>query len=247
MERAQPRAPLSITRAGILGTIIVLVVALVCVRLGFWQLSRLRQRQARNAALEQRTRATPIPFSQITDTSGITFTRVLVEGTYDHDHTIVLANRSLRGVPGVYVLTPVRSPSGNSAVIVNRGWSPAADGATINLDSLRSPATIRLEGIALPFPGYPNRTAAADSFRPLHFQIDPESVQRELGYRILPILVQALPDGSPPGFPARLRPPPADNGPHLGYAIQWFSFAIIAIGGWLALVMKRADKQKREN
>jgi cytochrome oxidase assembly protein ShyY1 len=31
--------------------------------------------------------------------------------------------------------------------------------------------------------------------------------------------------------PARLAPPALDDGPHLSYAIQWFSFAVIAIVG----------------
>ena len=30
-----------------------------------------------------------------------------------------------------------------------------------------------------------------------------------------------------------------DGGPHLSYAIQWFSFAAIFVVGWAALVMRR--------
>jgi cytochrome oxidase assembly protein ShyY1 len=32
-----------------------------------------------------------------------------------------------------------------------------------------------------------------------------------------------------------------DEGPHFGYAIQWFSFAIIAIVGWTALLLRRKE------
>jgi cytochrome oxidase assembly protein ShyY1 len=37
-------------------------------------------------------------------------------------------------------------------------------------------------------------------------------------------------------FPRRVELPPLDDGPHLSYAIQWFAFATIAVGGavlWL--------------
>jgi cytochrome oxidase assembly protein ShyY1 len=34
-----------------------------------------------------------------------------------------------------------------------------------------------------------------------------------------------------PGAPVRLPLPSLDEGPHFGYAIQWFLFALIALGG----------------
>jgi cytochrome oxidase assembly protein ShyY1 len=39
-----------------------------------------------------------------------------------------------------------------------------------------------------------------------------------------------------------LGPPTLDNGPHLSYAIQWFSFAAIAITG-AAIVAVRSRHQ----
>jgi cytochrome oxidase assembly protein ShyY1 len=41
-------------------------------------------------------------------------------------------------------------------------------------------------------------------------------------------------DGDPAShgrIPPRVPPPPLDEGPHKSYAIQWFSFAIIAVVG----------------
>jgi surfeit locus 1 family protein len=37
---------------------------------------------------------------------------------------------------------------------------------------------------------------------------------------------------------ARLTPPPLDEGPHLSYAIQWFSFAAIALIGGAAVALR---------
>ena len=34
-------------------------------------------------------------------------------------------------------------------------------------------------------------------------------------------------------------PPDLGEGPHLGYAVQWFSFASIALIGWLVLMVRR--------
>ena len=41
------------------------------------------------------------------------------------------------------------------------------------------------------------------------------------------------------GAPARLAPPPLDEGSHLGYAFQWFSFAAIFLGGAGVLAWKQ--------
>ena len=40
------------------------------------------------------------------------------------------------------------------------------------------------------------------------------------------------------GLPRRWPMPAFDNGPHLSYAIQWFSFAIIALVGTVVLIRK---------
>jgi surfeit locus 1 family protein len=57
---------------------------------------------------------------------------------------------------------------------------------------------------------------------------------------VLPLYVQQLPrsraDSTRP--PARIGPPPLDNGPHLSYAIQWFSFAVIGVVGLGILVFR---------
>jgi len=43
---------------------------------------------------------------------------------------------------------------------------------------------------------------------------------------------------------ARLPPPALDEGPYLGYAIQWFSFAIIAVVGGAAVARRRTAERE---
>jgi surfeit locus 1 family protein len=71
-----------------------------------------------------------------------------------------------------------------------------------------------------------------------------DSVAARLGYPVAPLyLVQlaatAAPEGTPaPATPVRLDPPFLDEGPHRGYAIQWFAFATIAVVGSVAVVIQ---------
>jgi surfeit locus 1 family protein len=243
--------PLTLTRSGIIGTVLVLLVAAVCVRLGFWQLDRLAQRRERNAGLEARLDVAPLTLSELpADTAGLTYRRARARGAFDDERTIVLPGRSYRGSPGVHVLTPLRLGGTGPAVLVNRGWVPAADAATIAYDSVRTHAAdTTVEGFLLPFPG---RTAsrgaagevAADSvFRRVWYALDEEQLRRQFPYPLADVELQLLPGERTRGtLPVPLPPPPLDEGPHRGYAIQWFSFATIAIVGWIALL----DRDRRQ-
>jgi surfeit locus 1 family protein len=239
-----------ITRAGLIGSVLVVLIATVCVRLGFWQISRLRQRDARNALINERIELPPTRLEPaFGDTTGLLYRRVNVVGRYDHDHTIILPGRSHRGVPGVYVLTPIVLGGGGTGVLVNRGWVPSADGFSVPLDSLRSPPTDSVTALVLPFPGSGMRSRnlppLPDSgFRHAWFSPDPVAIRRQFPYHLLDVEVQALPDPAAPRFPVRLSAPALDRGPHIGYAIQWFSFAVIGIGGWITLMVKKGEVRR---
>jgi surfeit locus 1 family protein len=227
---------------------LVLVVAATCVRLGFWQLSRLEQRQVRNEAIARRSQQAPLETDQLVGDTALLFYRLArVTGSFDNAHTFVLANRTLRGVPGVHVFTPFRLHGRSAYLLVNRGWFPAADGTTVRFDSLQT-FTDSVTGMLLPFPAArrPERDTGS-AFRRTWFNFDTPSITGQLPYDVLPYQLQLTPVPGDKRFPIRLQPPAPDRGPHLGYAIQWFSFAIIGISGWLALVLRRGQKRKRED
>ena len=60
-------------------------------------------------------------------------------------------------------------------------------------------------------------------------RLDLAALRAALPYQLYPYSIQQLPDSTLPRFPRRQPPPPLDDGPHLNYAIQWFSFALIAL------------------
>src|SRR5688500_3689176 len=105
----------------LVGTVLVLLVAVLCIRLGFWQLDRLAQRRARNALVEQRQQgdAGPLP----ADADEALYRRVTVTGEYDPEREEIDGGRAMDGRPGEHVLTPLRLDDGRE-VLVNRGWVP---------------------------------------------------------------------------------------------------------------------------
>jgi surfeit locus 1 family protein len=218
------------------------IVAVVCARLGFWQVHRLRERRAANrVALAERSKA-PVTLEQ-NDTAGAAFTgrRVRAVGHYDTTHEIVLRGRVYQGVPGVEIVSPLVLGSGRTAVLVNRGFVPAPDAVTVSTDSLRELGRVRVEGIAFPIPsgrGAPVRNNSETTWA----ELDLEQLRSRLPYPISPIYIRQSPDSTLPRFPRRLDPLPLDDGPHLSYAIQWFAFSVMAVVFGIILGKKKREE-----
>lgn len=252
--------PLEVTRAGILGTVVVLVAVAVCVRLGLWQLDRRADRLERNAAIAARQAAGPVTLERFpADTAGLTYRRATVRGRLDGERTLVIAGRSYRGQPGVHLYTPVRL--GEGAILVNRGWVPAADGATVELASIRDPDTARYAGVLLPLPTADAEPPPPGELRRTWFRVDGAAIRDQLPYPTSELYLLATAGdagdaGDAGGFgdagradiaPVRLGGPALDAGPHLSYAIQWFSFATIFLVGWVVLLLRGRSEPRREH
>src|SRR5438105_13614839 len=88
--------------------VLAFAAAALCVRLGVWQLNRLRERRARNAAIMARLAAPPEPPQALrADTTALRYRRAHVAGRADYRREVVLAYRMRQGAPGVQVLTPL--------------------------------------------------------------------------------------------------------------------------------------------
>ncbi|HEU4631608.1 MAG TPA: SURF1 family protein [Gemmatimonadaceae bacterium] len=231
-------------RSPVLFAAIAVVFALVCIRLGVWQLSRLQQRRAANAVVAARLdSAVTTPAQLPADTALARFRRVRLRGTYDYDHEIVLAGRSHDGSPGVNLLTPLRLPGRDTAVLVNRGWVYSPDALRVDAAHWREPADAVVTGFVETF--HDPATGAAlvsGQGRTLRW-LDAGTIGSLLPYPVASYYViasaaapadttRASADGADvPPMPARLDPPALDEGSHLSYAIQWFAFAAIALAG----------------
>lgn len=219
---------------------VAIVLAAICVRLGFWQLHRRTERKARNALILSRLDSAAVDVTGLPhDTAAARFRRATVTGVADYEHELIFAARSYRGSPGVNFLTPVRIPGRDTAVLVNRGWVYSPDGSTVDESKWRDTSST--------FTGYveelPSVTGSAYASRPrVIARLSYAAVAKALPYPVAPFYVVALGDSViAPDRLARLTVPPLDEGPHLNYAIQWFSFALIALVGVGFVVKQQRD------
>ncbi|MCL7980462.1 MAG: SURF1 family protein [marine benthic group bacterium] len=225
--------------------------------LGVWQLQRLGERRAANESLNARFARPVVDLVEdyVRDTasaSGLTGRRVRVTGQWAPDGELVVRGQFFMGTPGVTVLTPLEMDSGQ-AVLVLRGWLPAADGLAADLPLAAigdSEPSVTVEGLALDgqLPsGLPVREAAyPDRVRPVLGTIDIAAADSILPWSLVPFYIQFTPDSSAratlaPGQPLPLPPPPLTDGPHALYAFQWFGFAAIALAA--AFLLPKAARQ----
>ena len=203
-------------RRDVIAGVGAILIAATCVRLGIWQLDRLAQRRARNAVMAERLALPPLELRGSVVADSARQRRVVARGIYDFAAERTWPGRSFDGTPGVALITPLRLGDG-TAVLVDRGWVPSPDAFHVDHALYREPDTAVVTGIAF-IPPRGRGDVKTEGFLPFIVQLEtPE------------------PRG---GLPRRWPAPAFDNGPHLSYAVQWFSFALIALVGTAALIRR---------
>ena len=249
------------TVRGALAAAFILGMCGVCVRPGFWQLDRLKQRKARNAAVEQAMRMPELAFDSATaaaiarDPDRFVNRRVRVTGTYDAAGEIVLRGRASEGNPGVHLVTPLVVPGVREALLVNRGFAPSPDAASLDPRPFAEPGTRTVAGILQAIPtntraaGEPASHTAGGVTLTTYRRLDLAVVRRLERRPVSPLYLQQLPDSaspSSPNAPVRVPLPEMGNGPHLSYAVQWFSFAIIGVVGLILVTFRKPGGTAKE-
>ncbi len=219
-----------LVRRDVIGLVLAFSAAVVCVRLGIWQLARLGQRRARNAVVLVARRRPPVELAGRVPPESLVGRRVHARGVYDYERERLWRPKAFADAPGVDLVTPLRLADG-TGVLVDRGWAPSPDAYHIVALLYREADTADVTGLALAAP-----RGRGD--------VNPASLRDSLPYPLLPLVIQELPSPTAPDRPlppglVRWVAPELDDGPHLSYAIQWFSFALIILIGSIALLRKR--------
>jgi cytochrome oxidase assembly protein ShyY1 len=221
--------------------LITLVMLIVLVGLGVWQLQRKQEKQELIAALTAQLSAAPVPLPAKSVWGGLTardeFRRVtfVARPVVGSDANVFASGSALRpdvsGL-GVWHFTPVQTAAGET-VVVNRGF--IADGVPLPPQINREPAT--LTGY-LRFPEKPGWFAAhEDVAKRLWFVRDHQAMAQALRWgEVAPFYVDlevSVPPSSWPK-PGALEVHLRDQ--HLQYAITWFGLAAVvavAFGFWV--------------
>jgi surfeit locus 1 family protein len=222
--------------------LLVLLVAVLFVRLGVWQLDRLEERRAENAVGERRLTAEPEPATSLLQgephPEKLEYRRVIAAGRFDPEHEVLIRSQTHLGNPGFHVITPLVTES-DEAVMVNRGWVPIGFDEAPVVEAPPPDEIVTVEG-----------WLHAGQTRPPLGRVEPEGrlailnrvdldrIEEQLPYPVYGMYMVEM--GERADLPIPIDPPDfADEGPHLAYAIQWFAFALIGAVGYIAVLRRR--------
>ncbi len=224
------------SRAWILTTLLVLAGTAFCIRMGIWQLDRLEQRRAFNAQVETMRAMEMLDLNQTVpdDISKMEWRAVTVTGEYDFENQVTLRNQFNGAEYGYHLITPLRFTGG--AVLVNRGFIPADGNSTPNdWRKYDEAGAVTLTGQIRLGQGKPAFGGVADAQGKLDVwnNLDVNRIAAQSPHPMLPVFVQPNEiegDEIPPiAFQPEVE---LTEGPHFGYALQWFSFATILFFGY---------------
>lgn len=222
----------------------VIIVMIVTIRLGFWQLDRAHQREALAAQIARYEHAPPRTVgSAPVALKAVEFHRVRATGRFLPRYVVYLDNRPYRDQPGFYVVMPLELADGGY-VLVNRGWLPRnADIRTAIAPYRTPPGNVTIEGIA--------RADASRAFelghggsaphQAIRQNVDVSAYATETGLPLQSFVIQQtsdLDDGLVRDWPA----PTTGVERNYGYMVQWWAMAAAALAFGLYAARRAARK-----
>jgi surfeit locus 1 family protein len=216
-------------------TAATVVTMAVTASLGNWQLDRAAQKDALQAAVDQRAALAALDTAELLAVGDVlteVHRPVRLRGQWMAEASVFLDNRQMNGRPGFFLVTPLQLAGSEQAILVQRGWTPRDFTDRRRVPTVDTPAgEVVVEGRLAPPPAKLYELGAPEQ-GPIRQNMDTAEMADRLKVRLLDASVLqtgAAADGL-------LREWPRVNAgvhKHLGYAVQWF--ALCALVGLLYL------------
>ncbi len=231
-------------RPGLWPSVVTLLLLVLLLGLGFWQLDRAEQKRRLVTQFQGGVSADPIQVdAKLQAAPDLEYQPATVRGRLDPVHQFLLDNRIHQGVVGYEVLTPLLLPEDDVVLLVNRGWVPRGMHREQLPDVSLKEEWVQLRG-QLKSPPQKVFTLGEGEDRHLGWpkvlqQIRLELQAEQLGKSLLPMLLLLDPDQDQ-GY-VRQWEPVLGFGPerNVGYALQWFSLALALLVIFLLVNSKR--------
>ncbi len=229
--------------------LLAIIVILVMLRLGVWQLDRAEQKREIVAQLQANTELPSQPWPDLLNQVSLRelrFRNVVLEGQFIADKTIYVDNQVVNGGVGYQVYTPFKLSSLGDAILVARGWVSVGASREVlpSIETDESPRVVTgrfnraPEKPPLWDDKYPVATGQRWQYLPL------AEVSQQLGLALFPLVVELAPDEVDAANLVRKWPVIDDQGvaKHQGYAFQWFAMAAAFFIASLVLLLRRSTR-----
>ncbi|GFZ80807.1 SURF1 family cytochrome oxidase biogenesis protein [Nesterenkonia alkaliphila] len=216
---------------------VCVVFCFACYLLGQWQLDR------RESALEEINRIVanydqePVAYAEARELFSQgrpedEWTVVQIQGEYLWEDSLLARNRGHGGQVGYEQLVPFRESETGDVLVISRGWLPTSstDGSVPAYNP--DPPAGQVDAVVRLKPAEPaiERGAPAGQLA----SIDLGQYGSEVDYALVEGAYGLMAEESPAAAeaPYQLARPSLDEGPHLGYSMQWVAFGLLSFVGW---------------
>lgn len=223
-------------------TLAALAVALLTLYLGHWQQGRAAEKRALQTQFELRAGEPTVELSGASRDPALRYRKAVARGEWLIDRQIFVDNKVNDGIAGYHVITPLKLASGDTVVLVNRGWVPRGprypappeapvSGGALVAGLLTQPSSRFLELSSQAVQGNVWQNLTVARFR------------EATGLDVLPFVLLA--DRAAPPLKAVVEHPDAGTDKHIEYMMTWYSLAATVLVLWIALNIERGAPQKK--
>jgi len=213
--------------------------------LGLWQLDRAEEKREMTSILESREQRPPLILNDGNlDFQQVEYQKIIAKGNFHYQKQVLIENRKHLGKNGFHILTPLYVEGSDRYLLVNRGWidgnaalTDSAYSTPEGLVQISGQATIPLAPALILGDGTPPLT----QHRWPYITLDAYTAWS--GLALYPFMLLQTP-GEPYGFIRSWPKQKTNSTMHIGYAIQWFAFALIALSVWVKLSLTREEKRE---
>jgi surfeit locus 1 family protein len=212
---------------------------------GQWQWNKAALKADLQQQLEARGAESPVqvPLTRA-DADALRYRQIVAHGRYDVEHQILIDNRTHQGQAGFHVITPLRVDGSEIRLLVNRGWIPAAGEHSLVPQVPTPTFAVDVTGRAV-VPGTRFFTLGGDendgkgAWKGVWQNLDLDRFEREAGFPVQPVVLELAPDSAAGGFVREWTRPDDRRLTNLGYAWQWWSFALLTVVLWIVFTFRR--------
>ena len=247
-------------------TLATFAMMTLCIKAGLWQYNKAHLKQSLQAQLNARLAEPPsalpnmlmadkplvdkLLVGKLADLENLRYRRVKFTGSYDTNYQVLLDNQVENTVAGYHVFTLMRVDGSKVYVLINRGWikgSPDRKPPVVTTPQGRQV----IEGdISLPAKKFftlevPSAESGEwQSILPNQVwqNLDMQRYTQSVPFAVHPFVVRLDANSNAGGF-VRNWPAPGNRvNMHLGYAYQWFGFALTLLVIYFVLNIKKVER-----
>lgn len=246
-----------------LGTLLTLVCIPLFIKFGLWQYHKAQQKELIQAAYNQAKdgQALKFPMNIVVSEGAITdywkYKKVVVTGEYETQYQFLLDNQVEGNRVGYHVITPLKIEHSSEYVLINRGWILGKDTHTElpTFDTPKGPQTVTGQ-IWLPskkiFTLEDNSMLSTKAGHPMPLvwqNMNMAKYQQIVPLKISPLAIKLDQASHAGGFVRNWQVPAERIATNIGYAYQWFGFALatLLIYIYMSVTLVRQEQRTLPN